>query len=55
MQSTPINALTNGSVVKNGTNAAAVAGADFVYDYQGGAGSGNIWGTSDSAAGTIVP
>ena len=55
MQSTPINALTNGSVVKNGTNAAAVPGADFVYDYNGGAGAGNIWGTSDKAAGTIVP
>ena len=55
MQSTPINALTNGSVVKDGTNAAAVPGADFVYDFNGGAGSGNIWGTSDKAAGTIVP
>ena len=55
MQSTPINALTNGSVVKDGTNAAAVPCADFVYDFNGGAGSCNIWGTSDNAAGTIVP
>jgi len=54
MQSTPINSLTNGSVVKNGNNV-AVAGADFVYDYNGGAGSGNIWGTKDTATGTIVP
>src|SRR5205814_10229684 len=33
MQSTPTNSLTNGSVVKNGDGSAAVAGADFVYDY----------------------
>jgi general secretion pathway protein G len=55
MQAIPVNSLTNGSVVKDGTNAAAVAGADFVYDYGAGTGSGNIWGTSDTATGTIVP
>jgi general secretion pathway protein G len=48
-------ALTASSVYQGGTNAAAVAGADFVYDYGAGTGSGNIWGTSDTATGTIVP
>ena len=55
MQSIPVNSLTNGSVVKDGTNAAAVAGADFVYDYGAGTGSGNMWGTTDTATGTILP
>jgi general secretion pathway protein G len=55
MQSIPVNSLTNGSVVKDGNGTAAVAGADFVYDYGAGTGSGNIWGTSDTATGTIVP
>src|SRR6266404_8264170 len=44
MQSVPVNSLTNGSVVKDGNNV-TTAGADFVYDYGAGAGSGNIWGT----------
>ena len=55
MQAVPVNSLTQGSAVLNGTNAAAVPGADFVYDYNAGNGSGNIWGTSDKAAGTIAP
>jgi len=56
MQSTPVNSLTNGSVVKNGVNPpVAVAGADFVYDYGAGTGSGNIWGTSENVNGTILP
>ena len=56
MQSTPVNSLTNGSVVKNGVNPpVAVAGADFVYDYGAGTGSGNMWGTTDTATGTILP
>ena len=55
MQSTPTNSLTNGSVVKNGDGSAAVAGADFVYDYAANAGTGNIWGTSSNTTGTIVP
>ena len=53
MQSVPSNSLTQGSVVKNGT--AYVAGADFVYDYNAGAGSGNIWGTTATAGGAIAP
>jgi len=55
MQSTPSNSLTGGSVVKNGTNAAAVPSCDFVYDYNAGAGSGNIWGTSNFTTGAIAP
>ena len=52
MQSVAVNALTNGSTVKDG--AAATAGADFVYDFAGNAGSGKVWGTSDRTAGTLV-
>ena len=33
----------------------AVPGADFIYDYGGGCGSGKVWATSDSATGTPVP
>lgn len=54
MQATPSNSLTNGSVVKNGNGSAAVAGADYVYDYASGAGTGNIWGTSNATTGTII-
>ena len=53
MQSTPVNPLLNSSVVSNGDGSAAVAGAGFVYDYNGGIGSGKVWGTSD-ALGTII-
>jgi general secretion pathway protein G len=52
MQSVAVNPLTNGSLVMNGT--ATTAGADFIYDYAGGLGSGKLWGTSDRAAGTLV-
>ena len=56
MQAVPVNPLTNGSVVKNGTfGGTAVTGADYVYDYAAGAGSGNVWGCSDTAAGTLLP
>ena len=47
MQAIPVNPLTGGSVVKDGTGAAAVAGADFIYDYNAGAGTGRIWGTGN--------
>jgi hypothetical protein len=50
MQSTPKNPLcptaansSNVEATVNGAAAAAVVG--FVYDYQGGAGSGKLWGT----------
>src|SRR5438045_1485983 len=56
MQSTPSNSLTNGSVVKNGTYAGtAVTGADYVYDYNSGNGSGNIWGATSTATGALLP
>jgi len=53
MQAVPTNSLTGGSTVVDGT--AYVAGGDFVYDYNGGKGSGNIWGTTATAGGTIAP
>ncbi len=57
----PVNPLTGGSVVKDAASMAAnglprpVPGADFIYDYRGGTGTGKIWGTSDRAAGTPIP
>src|SRR4051812_11691044 len=54
MQAIPVNSLTNGSAVKDGNNV-TTPNADFVYDYNGGAGSGNIWGTTDTATGVILP
>jgi len=48
MQSTPVNPLTNASVVADGTT--AVAGSSFVFDYNGGIGSGKIWGIDASGA-----
>ncbi|HET6251771.1 MAG TPA: prepilin-type N-terminal cleavage/methylation domain-containing protein [Tepidisphaeraceae bacterium] len=50
LQSTPVNSLTGTAVpvVVDGT--AFVAGADFVYDYAGGAGTGKIQGTTSTAA-----
>ncbi len=53
----PVNPLTGGSTVMNvGTfNAAGhpdpVAGADFLYDYAGGNGTGMVWGAIDRASG----
>ena len=55
MQSVPTNSLNSSSVVLNGTNAAAAGSAcGYVYDYNSGNGSGNIWGT-DTDGVTIVP
>ena|SRR5437588_2471849 len=53
MQSIPANSLTGGSKVLNGATPTAVASCDFIYDYNAGAGSGNIWGTSDFTSGAI--
>ena len=56
MQSVPTNGLTNGSVVKNGTyGGTAVTGADYVFDYNAGAGSGNIWGATNTTTGALLP
>jgi general secretion pathway protein G len=51
----PTNPMSNGFVVINGTSAGGVStGADYVYDYASGTGSGNIWGTTTNG-GTILP
>ena len=61
LQSLPVNPLTGGSRVRNAQtiNAAGlpdpVPGADFIYDYQGGNGSGMIWGTTNRTTGTPLP
>jgi hypothetical protein len=59
MQSLPKNPLcpdtTKASVVEatlDGADATGVAG--FIYDYQGGAGSGRIWGTDTNGL-TAIP
>jgi general secretion pathway protein G len=48
LQSVPVNSLTGTPVpvVVDGT--AFAPGADFVYDYAGGNGSGRIWGTTST-------
>lgn len=58
-QSVPENPITEGSTVMNATTFTngvpdPVPGADFIYDYGGGQGSGAIWGTSNRASGTVV-
>ena len=47
MQSAPTNPINTLSNVTNGDTALAGAAADcgFIYDYNGGAGTGRIWGT----------
>jgi len=49
MQSIPVNPLNNSSTVA----AAAAAGVGFMYDYNGGAGSGKVWGVD--ASGVQIP
>jgi len=48
MQSAPSNPINTLNTVTNGNTALAAAAADcgFIYDYNGGAGTGRIWGTS---------
>ena len=46
MQSTPVNPLNNSSTVA----AAAASGVGFVYDYNGGIGSGKVWGVDSTGA-----
>ena len=46
MQSTPVNPLNNSSTVA----AAAAAGVGFMYDYNGGTGSGKVWGVDANGA-----
>lgn len=45
MQAAPANPLNTLSNVVQGDGTAAVADAGFVYDYDGGDGTGKIWGT----------
>jgi general secretion pathway protein G len=55
MQSVPTNALNNNSNVVDGDGSAAAGSAcGFVYDYNGGNGSGKVFGT-DTDGVTIVP
>jgi general secretion pathway protein G len=55
--SLPVNPITGGSRVRNAgsINAAGVPdpvpGADFIYDYGGGNGTGNLWGTTNRTTG----
>ncbi|HZN68367.1 MAG TPA: type II secretion system protein [Tepidisphaeraceae bacterium] len=59
--SLPVNPVTGGSRVRPATtfNAAGlpdpIPGADFIYDYGGGSGTGNLWGTLDRATGVPMP
>jgi len=56
LPSIPSNSLSGGFVVVDGTSAAGFSGtADYVYDYASGAGSGNIWGTTATTGGTLLP
>ena len=49
LQSTPTNPLT-GSVTPTVIDGTAFKpGADYIYDYNGGQGTGNIWGTTSTA------
>ena len=53
LQQVPVNSLNSNSNVVNGTNAAAASAAcGFVYDYNGGAGTGRIWATD--SGGTAI-
>ena len=49
LMSVPVNPLTGtpAPVVMDG--AAFIPGADYVYDYKGGKGTGQIWGTTSTA------
>jgi general secretion pathway protein G len=50
LQSVPVNSLTGTPVPVVVEGTAFVAGADFIYDYAGGNGSGRIQGTTSTAA-----
>jgi general secretion pathway protein G len=53
MQSEPRNGMTNTTTVKDGTAIAAGDTQGFVYDYNGGTGTGRFWGVEKSAAGAV--
>jgi prepilin-type N-terminal cleavage/methylation domain-containing protein len=57
LSSVPVNSATGGSVVMNASSfdeeglPNAVPGADFIYDFGGGAGTGKLWRTTSRATG----
>src|SRR2546423_259966 len=58
-QSVPFNPITEGSMVLNATTFTngipdAVPGADFIYDYGSGQGTGTLWGTTNRATGAVL-
>jgi len=56
MQQRPVNSLNNSAVVLNGDGTAAAGSAcGFVYDYNSGAGSGQIWGTDTNGTTLVKP
>ncbi|MDB5332736.1 MAG: putative fimbrial protein [Phycisphaerales bacterium] len=57
MQDVPVNALTGTKVpvIMNGDGTKAVAGADYIYDYNGGTGTGRMWATTDATGAIFVP
>jgi prepilin-type N-terminal cleavage/methylation domain-containing protein len=60
LSSVPVNPATGGSIVMNASSFEAdgrpspVPGADFIYDFGGGAGTGKLWRTIDRAQGAPV-
>ena len=49
LQSPPINPLTGTSIPIVADGTAFIPGADYVYDFNNGAGVGRIWGTTSTA------
>jgi prepilin-type N-terminal cleavage/methylation domain-containing protein len=57
LSAVPVNPATGGSMVMNAASfepdgrPSPIPGADFIYDFGGGAGTGKIWRTADRATG----
>jgi len=49
LQTVPTNPLTGTANPMAADGTAFIPGADYVYDYNGGAGTGRIWGTTSTA------
>jgi general secretion pathway protein G len=55
LQTIPTNPLSNGFLVANGTSSGGFqAGYDYIYDFNSGNGTGNIWGQTQSTTGGVV-
>jgi general secretion pathway protein G len=57
--SVPVNPVTKGSTVRNAATFTGgapnpVPGADFIYDYRDGGGTGVLWATVDQATGVAA-